>query len=71
VRDLPALRPRLLLLVGEGDLAIPPSDAARIAALVPASTIVRWPRLGHLAHEENPALATAAIVDFARELGLL
>ena len=71
VADLPRLHPRLLLVAGEGDLAIPPADAARVAALVPGSTVVRWPRLGHLAHEENAALAVQCIEDFARTVGTL
>ncbi len=70
VRDLPKLRARLLLAVGEGDLAIQPADAARVAALVPGSTVVRWPGLGHLAHEENAGLAVRCIEDFATTLGV-
>ncbi len=71
VRDLPKLRARLLLVAAAGDLAIPPADAARVVALVPDSHVVEWRGLGHLAHEENPALAADLIVGFARTLGLL
>ncbi len=71
VRDLPKLRARLLLVVGEGDLAIPPADAARVAALVPGAEVVRWPGLGHLAHEEDAALAVRCIVDFAGSVGVV
>ena len=70
VRDLPKLAPRLLLVAGEGDLAIPPADAARVAALVPGARLVRWPGLGHLAHEEDPRLAVNCIEDFANSLGV-
>ena len=70
VRDLPKLRTALLLVVGEGDLAIPPADATRIAALVPGARVVRWAGLGHLAHEEDAALAVRCIEDFAIGLGV-
>ncbi len=71
VRDLALLKCRLLLLAGEADRAIPPADAERVAALVPGSTVVRWPGLGHLAHEEAPARTVTLIEDFAGSLGLL
>ena len=71
MRDLARLKCRLLLLAGEADRAIPPADAERVAALVPGSTVVRWPGLGHLAHEEAPARTVALVEDFARDLGVL
>ncbi len=71
VRDLQHLATPLLLLAGAGDRAIPPADAARVAARVPGARVVTWPRLGHLAHEEAPARAVALILDFARELGVV
>jgi magnesium chelatase accessory protein len=55
VRDLPRLVPKLLLIVGEGDRAIPPEGAAKVAAMVPGATVASLPGLGHLAHEEDPA----------------
>ncbi len=70
VRDLPKLAPPLLLVAGDGDLAIPPADAARVAAVVPGARMVRWPGLGHLAHEEDPGLALRCIEDFATSLGI-
>ena len=71
VRDLPRLAPRLLLVAGEGDLAIPPGDAARVAELVHGARVVTWPGLGHLAHEEQADKAVALVEEFARELGVL
>ena len=70
VRDLPRLATPLLLLAGQGDRAIPPADAARVAAMVPGARVVAWPGLGHLAHEEDPARAVALIQEFARALGV-
>jgi magnesium chelatase accessory protein len=44
----------VLLLVGEGDLTVPPTQADSISARLPHARIQRLPRLGHLAHEERP-----------------
>lgn len=44
----------LLLLTGERDRAVAPSQAARLAARVPQARLARLPGLGHLAHEEDP-----------------
>jgi len=71
LRDLPRLRPRFLLVVGENDRLIPPADATKLRALVPGAQLVSMPGLGHLAHEERPADTAALIVDFARRCGVL
>jgi magnesium chelatase accessory protein len=55
-RDLPALATPLTLVVGEQDRTISPDDALQVRALAPRASIVRLPGLGHLAHEEAPAL---------------
>ncbi len=55
VRDLPRLAPKLLLIVGAADRAIPPEGAAKVAAMVPGATVETLPGLGHLSHEEDPA----------------
>ena len=49
------LKTQLVLVVGENDRSIPPSDADRIKLLLPAAEIMLLPGLGHLAHEESPA----------------
>ena len=53
-RDLPRLHAPLALIVGERDAAVPPSVAARVAALVPGAHVHRLAGRGHLAHEEAP-----------------
>lgn len=63
--DLPRLRPHLLLITGSNDRTIPPSDSARVQALVPGSELVSLPGLGHLAHEEQPARIAALLHRFA------
>lgn len=70
-RDLKSLRVPLVLLVGAGDLTIPPSDAQRVRRLLPAAQVISWPGLGHLAHEEQPARAVALVLEKAAEFGLI
>jgi magnesium chelatase accessory protein len=54
MRDLPRLAPALLLMVGSRDRAVPPMQARRIQAILPAARIITLEGLGHLAHEEAP-----------------
>lgn len=54
-QDLPRLATPLHLLVGERDIAVPPSQARHVATLCPAARITRLSNVGHLAHEEDPA----------------
>jgi magnesium chelatase accessory protein len=70
-RDLPRLKPPLLLVVGSNDRTISPRDSRRVAGLVSGATVVQMPGLGHLAHEEQPADAAALIERFARATGVL
>ena len=65
LRDLPRLRAPLVLVVGEADRTIPPADAARVRAVVPAAQVVRLPSLGHLAHEERPEAVAAVLARWA------
>jgi magnesium chelatase accessory protein len=60
-RRLPELAVPVDLVVGERDLAVPPADARTVAARLAHARIVRLPELGHLAHEEDPRAAAAAI----------
>jgi magnesium chelatase accessory protein len=71
VRDLPRLRPKLLLVVGSNDRSIAPADSERVRALVPGAALVRLPGLGHLAHEEAPEATAGLVFDLAREAGIL
>lgn len=61
VRDLPNLKIPVVLVTGERDLAVPASDAVEIAKHIPRAEIVNLPGLGHLAHEEAPALVARLI----------
>jgi magnesium chelatase accessory protein len=58
-RDLPRLRTPLHLLVGAGDRAVAPRQARQVVLRRPGTTLVTLPRLGHLAHEEDPVAVAA------------
>lgn len=61
---LSRLRVPLLQLVGSIDRTVPPYQAGRVADLLPAAAragVIRLDGLGHLAHEEAPALVATKI----------
>ncbi len=68
--QLPALAVPVLLLTGSNDRTVPPAQAAQVAGLLPHARVHRLTGLGHLAHEEQPALVARAVLDFAAEHGL-
>jgi magnesium chelatase accessory protein len=70
-KDLRNLRSPLLLVAAEGDRTIPPTDAERVRRLVPGSEVVPIEKLGHLAHEERPALVAEIVFDAAERAGIL
>jgi magnesium chelatase accessory protein len=43
------------MLVGENDKTVPPAQADQAMGLLRHATLARWPGLGHLLHEEQPA----------------
>lgn len=69
-RDLPRLRPAPLLVVGEGDRTIRPSEARRAQARIPGARVRELPGLGHLAHEERPDLVAELLCQEAAAAGL-
>lgn len=52
--SLAHLAPPVTLLAGALDRAVPPGDAARLAARNPNASAILLPGLGHLAHEQDP-----------------
>ena len=70
-RDLPRLAPLLVQVVGSQDRTIPPSEARRVAALVPGARVLAQAGLGHLAHEERPQQVAAAVIELACAQGVL
>ena len=71
VRDLPKLKPALLLVAAGNDRAIPPDVARRVRDLVPHATLELVPDLGHLAHEEAPDRVAAMIAASAVKAGVI
>ena len=59
--ELSRLTAPLTLVTADGDKATPPSVSEFVHGLLPSSTLVRWPGLGHLAHEENPEAAAEIV----------
>lgn len=70
-RELPRLALPVQLLVAAGDRTVPPRQGPQLAEVLPHARLVVLERLGHLAHEEQPAAVAALILEFARELRLL
>jgi magnesium chelatase accessory protein len=62
LRDLPRLKPDLLLVVGANDRTIPPAKARRIQEILPRARIETLPLLGHLAHEERADIVAALLL---------
>jgi magnesium chelatase accessory protein len=60
-KDLAALKAKCILVAGAQDRTVPPQSANRAAALCVNATAHVLPELGHLLHEERPALAAAII----------
>lgn len=61
-RDLAALNTKLILIAGDADKTIPPQSSAEVARRAPHSELHRLPRLGHLAHEEDPKTIAGLIL---------
>ena len=59
LRRLPALKMPVWLAAAEGDRTIPPERSTSVARDLPHARTVRIPQLGHLAHEEDPAVFEA------------
>jgi magnesium chelatase accessory protein len=59
--ELAQLKPALLLLAGERDRTVPPSQARELASRVRDARVVMLPGLGHLAHEEQPGAVLRAM----------
>jgi pimeloyl-ACP methyl ester carboxylesterase len=57
-----------LVLVGADDAVTPPDEARAMAGALPNARLAIIPEAGHLAPLENPAAASAAILDFLASL---
>ncbi len=69
--DLPRLATPLVMLVGERDSTVRPAETRRIGKLVPGLEVETIPGVGHLAHEEAPAVVAGMVRRIARGHGVL
>ncbi|GGC34932.1 magnesium chelatase [Novosphingobium marinum] len=65
-RALPGIGNRVLLVHSRGDSAVPLSSVEQAAKLLPDCRLEVLPKLGHLAHEEEPATAARLINEFVQ-----
>lgn len=64
---LPRLHMPVLLLHGGNDRTVPAAQADELAKRLPMAQVCLLPGLGHLAHEERPALVANLLLKFALE----
>jgi magnesium chelatase accessory protein len=64
-RQLPTLKPNIVLVAGSNDLTISAEEAFRVRDLVPQASVHVLRGLGHLAHEERPARIAEIILAVA------
>jgi len=62
--QIATIRTPTLILWGELDRLIPPSNAARFARDILGSRMVTFPTLGHVPHEEDPVASLAPVREF-------
>ncbi len=65
--ELASLRCPLYLLACANDAAVPVEQARQVAAGVPRARVEVIPRVGHLGHEENPAVVAEVILRIAAD----
>ena len=63
-KNLPNIDIPCLLLVGSEDRNAPPKMMQKTGTYIPNSTYIEMPRLGHIAHVENPPVFNAALQTF-------
>src|SRR6201996_6595528 len=71
VRDLPRLRPDLVLIAATNDRAIPPEVARRVRELLLKAELKSVAGYGHLAHEEAPEKIAEIVVWAASRSGVI
>ena len=67
LHDLPRLATKLLLVVADNDRSISSDVARQVREIYPQAIIERVPGLGHLAHEEQPAVIADLIERYAAQ----
>jgi len=64
---LPKLTTPTLLLTGDNDKTIAPSESTQLAKILPHATVKFLPALGHLAHEEQPQQVAQIMEAFCQD----
>ena len=64
IDQLPEVANEVLFITGENDKAVPPDTADKVARTMQNARVVHMPKLGHLAHEEDPAATLKILSDF-------
>jgi pimeloyl-ACP methyl ester carboxylesterase len=67
---LRAVQVPALVIVGAEDALTPPSEAQALVDALPGARLVELPAAGHLSAVETPEPFAAALVEFAREVGV-
>lgn len=71
-RQLPGLRVPLVLIAAENDLTVPLHQSLDVQKRVANAVVRRVPALGHLAHEEKPALMARELLQiFVEHAGVV
>jgi magnesium chelatase accessory protein len=70
-RDLIRIPAPVVLVAGGRDGMVPPDQVFEAAERIPHSQVVLLRRLGHLAHEEDPAAVAKVVLDTARRHGVI
>lgn len=70
LRDLPDVETPVLFLTGGQDKAVPPETSHIAAARMRGATLHQIDALGHMMHEEEPAMVTALIRAFLGQNGI-
>jgi pimeloyl-ACP methyl ester carboxylesterase len=63
---LPGVKVPTLILCGESDPLIEPAAAKKFAAAIPSSTLITYPKVGHLPQLEIPQRSAADVAAFLR-----
>lgn len=66
LHDLPRLATKLLLITAANDRSISPDVARHVREILPHAILENLPGLGHLAHEEQPALIAQLVLKYAQ-----
>ncbi len=67
LHQLPKVAPPTLIVWGEQDSVVPPSQAQQALQLLPKGDLVLVPACGHLPHVEQPERFVAAVRQFVRK----